>query len=240
MELERAVRRLPFAELAIAVSDPVRHAEVGRLVAAANRRSTPVALTTTHEIVDAHPALFEGVQRVNLSVDSWKLGSDPARLVAALVRASGTLKQARPAIEIIAIATLSTPAFAHALVEEGLLATLVDQPTLDGVALNALKPPPPFCDRGFWLRTLARLRPLLDRALDLRLFLDCYVAARLLGIGGCPARPDLSPSGDGRLAFRACVYAPRPDATIATADELDEVVADFIAPEACPFDTRLS
>ena len=32
------------------------------------------------------------------------------------------------------------------------------------MALNALKPPPDWCDRVFWLRTLAKLQPLLGDA----------------------------------------------------------------------------
>jgi hypothetical protein len=118
----------------------------------------------------------------------------------------------------------------------GLLERLVDDPVLDGVALSALKPPPPFCDRAFWLEALGRLSPLLDRALDRRLFLDCYVAARLLRIGGCPARPDLTPTTNG-LEFRSCVYSTAPDATVARVGDL--ALDDFVAPAACPFDTRL-
>ena len=45
-----------------------------------------------------------------------------------------------------------------------------------------------------WLRSLHALRPLLQQHMDRRLFLDCYVAARILGLGDCPARPDLSPA----------------------------------------------
>ncbi len=240
LELERAIERLPCEELAIAVSEPVPRSDVRRLVDAARRRGLPIAITTTREIADADPQLLEGVARLNLSVDPWKLaGADMAQLVAEVARVSANLKAAHPSIEVIAIATLSTPRFAQALVEDGVLAALVDEPSLDGVALNALKPPPPFCDRAFWLSTLGRLRPLLDRALDRRLFLDCYVAARLLGIGGCPGRPDLSPANGGRIAFRSCVYAPSADVVVDRTDELAPHVAGFVAPAVCPFDTRL-
>jgi hypothetical protein len=166
------------------------------------------------------------------------LPGDEAGLLAAVERAAALARG--EGAEAIAIATLSTPAFAEALVS-GLLARLVALPSLAGVAMNALKPPPPFCDRAFWLDALARLRPLLDRELDRRVHLDCYVAARLLGIGGCPARPDLSPAGAGaeRHAFRACVYAAAPDLELDSIDELGPTLAAFEPPARCPFDTRL-
>ena len=50
-----------------------------------------------------------------------------------------------------------------------------------------------------------------------RLFLDCYVAARILGLGGCPARADLSPAAPAAAAFRSCVYQPAPDFVAADA-----------------------
>jgi hypothetical protein len=190
-------------------------------------------VTTTPQLVLARPELLRGASRLNLSVDPWKLPGADDGLLVEVTRAAAAAKTA--SVEVVAIATLSTPSFAEALVG-GLLARLVEAPGVDAVALNALKPPPPFCDRAFWLDALARLGPLLDRELDKRLFLDCYVAARLLGIGGCPARPDLSPSG-GRIAFRSCVYAPTPDVEIDRIDELD--LSGFVPPAVCPFDTRL-
>jgi len=102
---------------------------------------------------------------------------------------------------------------------------------VDRVALNALKPPPPWCDRAFWLRTCARIAPLLAEHLDRRLFLDCYVAARILQLGGCPARPDVSPGRE----FRSCVYQAAPDFRFATVGELAERLANFTAPAVCPF-----
>jgi hypothetical protein len=234
--LVRGAARLDYAELAIALSEPIAddtRALLARLLAAAGER--PRAITTTTTLVLAEPTLLAGASRLNLSVDPWKLPGGDAALLDEVRRAARAAK-AR-GVEVVAIASLSTPGFAETLVA-GLLAQLVDSPELDAVALNALKPPPPFCDRAFWLSTLARLRPLLDRALDRRLFLDCYVGARLLGIGGCPARPDLSPGGRG-IAFRSCVYAPTPDAEVRSVDELDERLAEFVAPAVCPFDTRL-
>jgi hypothetical protein len=135
------------------------------------------------------------------------------------------------------VVTLDTPAFAARLVDGGLLAALVALPSVDKVALNALKPPPPWCDRAFWMRALARLEPLLARALDTRLFLDCYVAARLLQLGGCPARPDLSPAPGG-VAFRACVYQPAPDFVVADVPSLAARLDGFSAPATCPFSIR--
>ena len=123
-------------------------------------------------------------------------------------------------------------------------------PSVDRVALNALKPPPPFCDRRFWLQALQRLGPLLREHLDRRLFLDCYVAARILGLGGCPARPDLSPASTteytqiGRkpaaspgaaAEFRSCVYQPAADFVIDRSDELSARLQSFTPPAVCPF-----
>ncbi len=238
-ELVRAAQVLDYAELAIALSEPVHddtRAALRRLLAAAGDRSRARTITATAALIHREPALLDGASRLNLSVDPWKL---PGPGLVAAVRATAEVARTR-GVEVVAIATLSTPAFADALVTDGLLAALVDLPALGAVALNALKPPPPFCDRAFWLRTLARLGPLLDRALDRRLFLDCYVAARLLGLGGCPGRPDLSPDGRGGLAFRSCVYAPIPDAEVTRAGELDAQVARFSPPAACPFETRLA
>ena len=141
------------------------------------------------------------------------------------------------------MATLDTPEFATRLVDEGLLAALVALPSVDKVALNALKPPPPWCDRAFWMRAMARLRPLLATALDVRLFLDCYVGARLLGLGGCPGRADLSPGGGGGgagggggvVAFRSCVYQEVADFVTDDVAALAERVDDFVAPAVCPF-----
>lgn len=233
-ELLRAVEQLDYAELAIALSEPTGpHREtVASLIDAARRRGLPTALTTTADVVLADASQLAGAARLNLSVDPWKMRGD---VVEAVRVASRAAKAHVP--EVIAIATLSTPAFAEQLLN-GTLHQLVDLPELDGVALNALKPPPPFCDRAFWLDALSRLRPLLDRALDKRLHLDCYVAARLLGLGGCPGRADVTPAGGStaKLAFRSCVYASRPDVE-ATADEL--AARPYAAPAVCPFDTRL-
>jgi hypothetical protein len=237
-ELLRAAERLDYAELAIAVSEPIAPVApiIARLIAAARHRGRPVAVTTTPQVVAAHPTVLDGVTRLNLSVDPWKLDGGAEALLAE-VDAAAAAAHARDA-QVVAIATLSTPGFAAALVD-GLLEALVARPHVDGVALNALKPPPPFCDRAFWLDMLSRLRPLLARELDRRLFLDCYVAARLLGIGGCPARPDLTPAPDGAIAFRTCVYAARADAVVGALAELGPVLEGFEAPRACPFDTRL-
>jgi hypothetical protein len=189
-----------------------------------------VAVTTTLQLATRAPALFDGVARVNLSVDSYKGWAEPARIGALAER----LKTAHPRLEVVLLATLDTPAFAAQLVEHGLLAALVDLPAVDKVALNALKPPPPWCDRAFWLRALGRLEPLLAQALDKRLFLDCYVAARLLGLGACPARADLSPAPGG-VAFRSCVYQPAPDFVAPDASSLAARLDGFVAPAACPF-----
>lgn len=220
-----ALAALPYDELAVAVSDAHDAAALRVLVSAAR---APVAVTTTLQQA-AHVDLA-GVRRLNLSVDSYKGSADPAQIGAL----AHMLKAAYPALEVVLLATLDTPAFAGRLVDGGLLAALVDLPSVDKVALHALKPPPPWCDRAFWMRALGRLEPLLARALDSRLFLDCYVAARLLGLGGCPARADLAPAAGG-VAFRACVYQPAPDFVAADAPSLAARLEGFAAPAACPF-----
>ena len=92
--------------------------------------------------------------RANLSIDSHKGVVEPARVEAL----AASLRAAQPALEIVLIATLDTPEFAARLVDDGLLEALVDLPAVDKVALNALKPPPPWCDRAFWMRALGAAR----------------------------------------------------------------------------------
>ncbi|HEX9101727.1 MAG TPA: hypothetical protein VF997_05965 [Polyangia bacterium] len=224
-----ALGALAYDEVAVAVSEPLEEAapRLRQVVAAAR---APVAVTTTPQLARRAPELFAGVARANLSIDSQKGVVEPARVEAL----AAALRAAHPRLEIVLLATLDTPAFATRLVDEGLLAALVALPSVDKVALNALKPPPPWCDRAFWMRALARLEPLLARALDSRLVLDCYVAARLLGLGGCPARADLSPAAGG-VAFRSCVYQRSPDFVAADAPSLAARLDGFAAPAACPF-----
>lgn len=227
--LADALGRLVYDEVAVAISEPLAPALplLAAIVAAAR---APVAVTTTLQLARQSPSLFAGVARANLSVDPAKGAVDLERIDAT----ARALKAQHPALEIVLIASLATPEFAERLVGAGLLAALVDLPGIDKVALNALKPPPDWCDRAFWLRTLARLQPLLARALDSRLFLDCYVAARLLGLGGCPARADLSPAPDG-VAFRGCVYQAAPDFVAADAATLARRLVGFTPPAVCPF-----
>lgn len=220
-----ALGTLHYDEVAVAVSQAADGAALAAIVAGAR---APVAVTTTLQLA-GHLDLG-GVARLNLSIDSYKGSAEPARIDAL----AGALKAAHPGLEIVLLATLDTPAFATRLVDEGLLAALVALTAVDKVALNALKPPPPWCDRAFWMRALARLEPLLARALDTRLFLDCYVAARLLRLGGCPARADLSP-GAGGVAFRSCVYQPSPDFIAADEAQLAARLDGFTAPASCPF-----
>ena len=233
--IEDLLGRLAYAEVAVAVSEPADAAlaPLAVIVRAAGARGRPVSITTTAQALAASPAIADGVSRVNLSVDPRKGLTSPARIarVAASVRAPGR--------EIVLIVSLVTPAFAAALVDGGLLGALVELPAVDRVALSALKPPPPWCDRGFWLRTAARLAPLLAKHLDRRLFLDCWVAARLLRLGDCPARPDISPGPGGRAAFRSCVYQPAPDFLFSDGADLAARLVDFRAPSACPFPFRM-
>ena len=135
------------------------------------------------------------------------------------------------------LVTLVSPEFSARLIEGRLLEALVDLPSIDKVALHGLKPPPPWCDRAFWLRACDRLRPLLARSLDQRLFLDCAVAARILKLGECPARADLTQVADG-FAFRACVYQPQADFIVRDAEAAATRLATFVAPASCPFPIR--
>lgn len=223
--LTGALGALRYDEVALAVSDAADSASLRAVIEAAR---APVAVTTTLQL--AGRLDLGGVARLNLSLDSYKGAAEPARIEAL----AASLRAAHPRLEIVLLATLDTPAFATRLVDEGLLAALVALPSVDKVALNALKPPPPWCDRAFWMRALARLEPLLATALDTRLFLDCYVAARLLRLGPCPARADLAPA-DGGVAFRSCVYQPVADFVAADAATLAVRLDDFAAPAACPF-----
>ncbi|HEY2749581.1 MAG TPA: hypothetical protein VGL86_33405 [Polyangia bacterium] len=227
-----ALGRLDYDEVAVAVSEPLDRA-LPRLRAIVAAARAPVAVTTTPQLARRAPrALLDGVARLNLSIDSHKGVVEPARVQ----ELTAGLKVAHPALEIVLIATLDSPAFAARLVDEGLLAALVALPSVDKVALNALKPPPPWCDRRFWMAALGRLEPLLAVELEKRLFLDCYVAARLVGLGGCPGRADLSPAAGG-VAFRACVYQPAPD-LVGDVDALAAAARDYRPPPCCPFEIR--
>ena len=249
-----AIAELPYREVAVALSEPVEPVLplLERLAGIANGRGKPVALTTTMAVAMALPqAVLARIQRLNLSVDPFKGQLDgpagqvePAEVAAVLKAVRG-----RAQLEHVLIVTLSTPRFAEQL-WAGRLGELLSIPEVDRVALNALKPPPPWCDRKFWLGALHRIRPLLREHLDRRLFLDCYVAARILGIGGCPARPDLSPASAeeagyvqlGRaapsgsaVAFRSCVYQPSADFVVRDSTNLKARLRGFTPPAVCPF-----
>ena len=265
-----SLRRLPYRELAVALSEPVEPVLplLQRLIAVAGASGKPVAITTTLAVAASlAPAVLAGVARLNLSIDPWKErgpaplpGATPlveaAEVQSVLRRLPGDggeprLGGRRP--ERVLIVTLSTLRFAEQ-VRDHLLAELLALPEVDRIALNAVKPPPRWCDRAFWLKTLHAIGPLLREHLDRRLFLDCYVAARLLGIGGCPARPDLSPAPASAsalasadlpqdpagaitrpLAFRACVYQREADFIVHSADELVARLRAFTPPARCPF-----
>ena len=208
MDLEllvRAVDALSWDELAVAVSEPAEAAApaLARLFALAHRRERPLAITTTCQIAAAHPELLDGAARVNLSVDPRKGPVDPARLDALARR----LHTRAPGLDVVLIVSLTTPEFAARLIDGGLLAELVELRAVDKVALNALKPPPPWCDRAFWLAALRRARAAFSpRARP-------PPVPRLLRRGAHP-RPGRLPgarrslAGAGGLAFRACVYQP--------------------------------
>jgi hypothetical protein len=183
-----------------------------------------VAITTTADVVSSDPWVIDGVSRLTISVDPAKGEVDASR-IDALARAI-----ARPGLEIVTLVSLATPSFCSRLAD-GLLAEIVACPSVDAIALNGLKPPPPWCDRAFWLAFLAKIRPLLDAQLGRRLHLDCYVSARILGLSDCPAKPDVAAGRE----FRACVYQARADFVFEDADDLARRVADYRAPAECPF-----
>jgi hypothetical protein len=256
--LSHALRSLPYRELAITLSEPIeplaQSGALGRLMRVARERGLPCSVTTTLAVaVSADATFLAEANRLSLSIDPFK-GPAHGRLLAPVGQVSAedvdrALQQVAakwPKAERVLIATLSTQRFAEQLCD-GLLARLLDLAPVDRVALNAVKPPPAWCDRAFWLRALHRLRPLLAQHLDRRLFLDCYVAARILGLGDCPARPDLSPAPSletdpeparPRLAFRSCVYQPSPDFTFDSSDDLGQRLQTFVAPAVCPFPIR--
>lgn len=225
--LEQALARLDYQEVAVAVSEPVDAARgpLARIARAAQARGRPLTVTTTAQVIAQAPELLDGAARVNLSIDPRKGSVAPARVALAARAAKGAAGR-----EVVLIVSLTTPEFAESLLAGG-LGKLLAIEAADKVALNALKPPPAWCGRAFWLAACARLAPLLALHLDRRLFLDCWVAARILGLGGCPARPDLSPGGE----FRSCVYQPSPDFAFASVDELVARLESFEAPAACPF-----
>lgn len=237
-----ALETLPYDELAIALSEPVAPVlgPLRRLVDAAASRKRLVTVTTTIAAAHSLPAdAWRGIGRLNLSIDPLK---GQFQLPSGHVGASdigAALRLLPKDIEKVLIVTLVSPAFAESLVS-GLLADLIALPEVHRVALSGLKPPPPFCSQDFWLRLLSRLGPLLREHLDKRLFLDCYVAARILKVGGCPARPDLSPTSKedaarGALAFRSCVYQAQADFVVSSADDLAQRLSSFAAPAHCPF-----
>jgi len=216
-------------DVAVAVSEPARRWRHGieAIAAAARARGLPLAITTTAAVVASDPWVLDGASRLTLSVDPAKGEVDLAELSATLGAA------ARPGLEIVALVSLVSPDFCRAL-GAGLLERLLAIPALDAVALNGLKPPPPWCDRRFWLRFLDGIRPLLATHLHRRLHLDCYVNARILGLGPCPAKPDVAAGRE----FRACVYQRLPDLVFADAGELQRHTAGYQPPALCPFPIR--
>ena len=236
---------LPYQELAIALSEPIAPVlePLSRLVAVAAAQGRLVTVTTTIAGALSLPAAtWTGLGRLNLSIDPHKgqLRAPVGQVIPEDVAAA--LAQLPATVEKVLICTLSSESFAEEL-WSGLLGALLALPEVDRVALSGLKPPPPWCDTSYWLRSLARIGGLLREHLDQRLFLDCYVAARILKVGGCPARPDLSPtskeqSSRGGLAFRSCVYQPRADIVVESASALASQLTGFVAPAVCPFPIR--
>lgn len=216
----------PARDVAIAVSEPAGRwrAAVERIAGAARARGLPVAITTTPAVVASEGWIAAACDRLALSVDSAKGDTDPRSLAAVAVRL------VRRGLELVAMVTVESPQAADRLAR-GALAELLAARSIDVVCLNALKPPPVWADRAFWLRFLARLGPLLDANLGRRLHLDCYVGARLLGLGGCPGKLDVAFGGE----VRACVYQQAPSVIIADAADFVRRLVDLGPPGTCPF-----
>lgn len=243
-----AVRNLAFAELAVALNEAAGGGVEPSLPAlhhladlCAERRKPFTLTTTTLAAACIPPDLLRKVHRLSLSIDPFKLDLSPDASTATLRDLAATCAalhpQLHPGGEIVMLVTLSQRRFAERLAEGllgDLLAQLLDPGHADRLALSALKPPPAWCDRAFWLKLLSRLGPLLQKELNRRLFLDCYVAARYLDIGPCPARPDLSAAGGG-LAFRSCVYQAAPDFVVHHGHALQQRLGAFVVPARCPF-----
>jgi hypothetical protein len=216
----------PARDVAVAISEPASRWRPGleAVVAAARARRLPVSVTTTPQVVASDPWVADGISRLTVSVDPAKGDVVPSWIAAALAPVR------RPGLELVALVSLVSPTFCDRLAD-GLLAALVDDPTFDAVALNGLKPPPPWCNRAYWLQFLHRIRQLLDPHLGRRLHLDCYVNARILQLGDCPAKPDVAAGRE----FRSCVYQARADFIFADAPELSRLTAEYAAPAVCPF-----
>ena len=104
------------------------------------------------------------------------------------------------------------PAFAARLIEGGLLEALVELPAVDKVALQRaqaaaalVRPRASGCARSAALR--ARL---LERALERRLFLDCYVAARIARARRLPGARRPVAGGGRRRPSAAASISRRP------------------------------
>ncbi len=220
------VAEAPARDVAVAISEPAARWRAGldAIVGAARRRGLGVAVTTTPQVALADPWVTAGATRLTMSVDPAK-GEDCFE-----VCAEAAARVRRPGLEIVALPSLVSPEFCARLAGGG-VAELLAAPAIDAVALNGLKPPPAWCDRGFWLQFLLALRPLLDLHLGRRLHLDCYVAARILGLGACPGKPDVAAGRE----FRSCVYQARPDFVFTDAADLTARTAEFVVPGACPF-----
>lgn len=239
--LSEIVETLPAGAIAVAVSEPARRWRSGlsALAEAAGRKGVHLSITTTPDVVAADPWVLDGASRVSLSLDPEKRRADAPISIrprrdggidfATLDRALAECAR-REKLEVVALVSLVSPDLASTLAG-GLLGEILDWPGIHAVALNGLKPPPPWCDRAFWLRFSTAIRPLLEKHLHRRLHLDCYVGARILGLGGCPAKPDVSPGRE----FRACVYQGAPDFVFSTAADLARRTAGYTPPAVCPF-----
>jgi len=224
--LAEAVATLPAREVAVAISEPVHGVPdaLKAVVRAANARGLPVAVTTTVAVAEKERGLFGDVDRVNLSIDPAK---GPVS-VRPLIKLAQDLTTSRR--EVAFIVTLSNLAFANELAG-GLLASMLAGTAPARIQLNGIKPPPDWCNKAYLLGFYGKIQHLIDEHLDRRLYMDCYVHARIFGLGPCPARPDISPANE----FRACVYQGPADFTFTTAADLAAKTADYVAPAVCPW-----
>src|SRR5262249_25670420 len=151
------VAAAPATGVAVALSEPASRwrASLDAVKAAAARRGIPVASTTTPAAVARDLWILDGCRTLNLSIDPAKAPGKGSVDVASLRR---VLRRAfLPAgLEVVGLVSLVSREFADRLAR-GLLAELVAEPAFAFIGLNGLKPPPPWCDRAFWLRFLARI-----------------------------------------------------------------------------------
>ena len=238
--------RLPLVAEALGAA-ALRRAGRGRLASRWTRRRrgsralvaaarAPVAVTTTPQL--ARRARRRAVRRRG-AASTCRSTRDKGvgRAGARSRRWRRRCKPRHPGLEVVLIATLDTPRIRDAASSTtGSWRRWSTLPAVDKVALNALKPPPPWCDRALLDARAGAAAAAARRARSTqRLFLDCYVAARLLAARRLPgARRPVA--GGGRRRLSLCVYQPAADFVAGRCAR--STPARFAPPVECPFPIR--